>query len=236
MSVGTRQPRNEQAPLERVELHSGDRMTREEFHRAYRLMPEDFKAELIGGIVYVSSPLKRFHATRHLSLGTAFFLYAGRTAGLEAGDNGTVILGEEDEPQPDLTLRILPEFGGQSRTTREDYIEGAPELVAEIAHSTRALDFHAKKQAYAAGGVLEYIVLSLRDRSLSWFDLAKGRELPPGPDGVIRSQVFPGLWIDPAALFAMDAGRMVAVMEAGLASPEYAAFAARLKTAGPRPI
>jgi Uma2 family endonuclease len=209
-------------------------MTREEFHRAYRLMPEDFKAELIGGIVYVSSPLRRFHATRHLPLGTALFLYAGRTAGLEAGDNGTVILGEEDEPQPDLTLRILPEFGGQSRTTGDDYIEGAPELAAEIAHSTRALDFHAKKDAYAAAGVLEYIVLSLGDRSMTWFDLKRGRELRPGPDGVIRSEVFPGLWLDPAALFAMDAGRVVAVIEAGLASPEYAAFAARLTAAGPR--
>src|SRR5437016_10183073 len=90
------------------ELHSGDRMTREEFPRIYEQMPEDFKAELIGGIVYVASPLKRRHGMNHLPLGAIFLAYEASTPGVECSDNTTVQLGEEGEPQPDLYLRILP--------------------------------------------------------------------------------------------------------------------------------
>src|SRR5436189_5611344 len=108
-------------------------------------MPVDFVAELIGGIVYVASPLKRRHGTNHLPLGSLFFAYEGNTPGVESGDNTTILLGDEGEPQPDLFLRILPEYGGQSRTTADDYVEGAPELIAEIAHSSQAIDLHAKR-------------------------------------------------------------------------------------------
>ena len=93
----------------RVELYSGDRMTQPEFHRLYEQTPKDFRAELIGGIVYVSSPLKRRHGTSHPALATVFFTYHGHTPGVECGDNTTIQLGEEGEPQPDLYLRILPE-------------------------------------------------------------------------------------------------------------------------------
>ena len=96
-------------PVE-LEFQTGDRMSREEFHRIYSQMPEGFRAELIGGIVYVASPLKRRHGTNHLPLGTLFFTYEARTPGVESGDNTTILLGDEGEPQPDLFLRILPEF------------------------------------------------------------------------------------------------------------------------------
>jgi Uma2 family endonuclease len=135
------------------ELHTGDRMSREEFLRIYESMPEDFQAELIGGIVFVASPLKRRHGTNHLPLGTLFFTYELNTPGIESGDNTTILLGEEGVPQPDLYLRILPEYGGQSRTTATDYVDGAPELVAEIAYSSRAIDLHAKRDDYTRYGV-----------------------------------------------------------------------------------
>jgi Uma2 family endonuclease len=151
---------------DRPELHSGDRMTREEFHHVYQAMPDDFQAELIGGVVYVASPLTRRHGTNHLPLGTLFFAYEGNTPGVESGDNTTILLGEEGEPQPDLYLRILSEFGGQSRTTADDYVEGAPELIAEVAHSSRAIDLHAKKDDYARYGVREYLVVSVREAQL----------------------------------------------------------------------
>src|SRR5207302_559487 len=95
-------------------LQNGDRMTQKEFHEIYENTPEGFRAELIGGIVYVSSPLRRPHGMNHLPLGAVLFLYEGSTPGVESGDNATVMLGEEGEPQPDLLLRILPEYGGQS--------------------------------------------------------------------------------------------------------------------------
>src|SRR5262249_7990323 len=159
------------------ELATGDHMTREEFHRIYAATSDTFRAELIGGIVYVPSPLKREHGVHHLVLGGLFAMYASRTPGIEVGDNATVLLGEDAEPQPDLYLRLLPEAGGQSRTSDDDYIVGAPELIAEIAHSSRAIDFHAKKDAYARYGVHQYVVVTLREGRVRWFDLLAGPKL-----------------------------------------------------------
>ena len=139
-------------PPEERELHTGDRMTRAEFHRIYERTPEHFRAELIGGIVYVASPLRIAHGSNHLPLGAVFFGYESGTPGTQSGDNTTILLGDEGEPQPDLYLRILPDHGGQSRTTPDDYVEGAPELIAEIAHSSRAIDLHAKRDDYTRYG------------------------------------------------------------------------------------
>ncbi len=210
------------------ELQTGDRMTREEFHRLYEQTPEDFQAELIGGIVYVASPLKLTHGTNHLPLGTLFFVYEGNTPGIESGDNTTILLGDEGEPQPDLFLRILPEYGGQSKTTEDDYVLGAPELIAEIAQSSRSIDLHAKRDDYTRYGVCEYLVLCLRERELRWFDLRNDRELEPGDDGIYRIGVFPGLWIDGDALLARDHSRMMAVLQEGLLSAKHEEFVRRL--------
>jgi Uma2 family endonuclease len=185
---------------------------------------------LIGGIVYVASPLRIPHGSRHLYLGAAFVHYEAHTTGVEAGDNTTVLLADESEPQPDLLLRILPEFGGQSRTTDDDYIDGAPELVAEIAHSSRSLDMHRKRADYAEFGVLEYLVLDIQRQRLHWFDLRQDEELQPAKDGILRLQTMPGLWIDAAAVLARDYRRMIAVVDEGLASSEHQAFVKKLAT------
>ena len=211
-----------------LELQNGDRMTREEFHRVYSQMPEDFKAELIGGIVYVASPLKRRHGTNHLPLGTLFFTYEAHTPGVESGDNVTILLGEEGEPQPDLFLRVLTECGGQSQTSDDDYVLGAPELIAEIAFSSRSIDLHRKREDYTRYGVCEYLVLCLGEKKLRWFDLRNDRELEPGDDGICRITAFPGLWIDGEAVVAKDHLRMMAVLERGLSTPEHEQFVRRL--------
>ena len=210
------------------QLHNGDRMTQAEFHRAYEQAPEHFRAELIGGIVYVASPLRLPHGSNHVSLSGLLFIYGARTPGVEAADNTTVILAEDAEPQPDLFLRVLPSLGGLSRTTEDDYVQGPPELVIEIAHASRAIDLHAKRDDYAAAGVPEYLVYLVDERRLRWFDLAGNTELSPDGDGVVRVRQFPGLWIDTAALAARDAVRLMATLQAGLATPEHAAFAATL--------
>jgi Uma2 family endonuclease len=218
-------------PEERFELHTGDRMTRAEFHRIYEQTPEHVRAELIGGIVYVSSPLKRPHGTNHLPLGSLFFAYEGNTPGVESGDNTTVLLGEEGEPQPDLFLRILPEFGGQSRTTIDEYIAGAPELIAEIAFSSRSIDLHFKLDDYKRYGVREYLVVCLKEKQLRWFDLRAGLEVQPDADGVFRMRSFPGLWIHGEALLAKDIQRMTTTLNLGLATPDHAAFVKQLAAA-----
>lgn len=216
------------------ELHSGDRMTQEEFHRIYSRMPEDYQAELVGGVVFVASPLKRPHSTYHLRFGSVFDAYSAHTPGVEAGDNATIVLGDEDEPQPDLFLRILPEYGGQSRNTDDEYIADGPELLCEIAHSSRAIDLHDKYRQYRKFRVLEYIVVCLRPLRLHWFDLTSGNVLPADGAGILRSIAFPGLWIDGEALLRRDYHGLMAALRSGLESPEHAAFVGRL-AAGPRP-
>jgi len=149
-------------------------------------------------------------------------------------DNTTLILGEESEPQPDLLLRVLPGYGGQSGVTEDDYCQGAPELIAEIANSSRAIDMNQKREDYERAGVLEYMVLCVRERELNWFHFPSRRMVRPHQDGVARSRIFPGLWIDVPALLARDGRRLIAAVQEGLASRSHAAFVKRLEKARKR--
>jgi Uma2 family endonuclease len=212
------------------ELRHGDRMTQTEFHRIYKKMPESFKAELIGGIVHLASPLRLQHGNPHVHLGMVFGIYEFNTPGVQSGDNTTVLLGREGEPQPDLFLRTLPEHGGQSRTTRDGYVKGAPELIAEVADSSQSVDLRGKLSDYRRYGVREYLVLCIREQHFRWFDLAADQELAADDDGIIRVRTFPGLWIDVPALLSKDR-RLLVVLEQGLATPAHAAFVQALAAA-----
>jgi hypothetical protein len=56
-------------------------------------------------------------------------------------------------------------------------------------------------------------------------------DLPLGADGIYRSHVFPGLWLDPIALIVGDTRRLRAVLDLGFGTPEHAQFVARLARA-----
>lgn len=221
-------------------LRAGDRLTRAEFERRYEAMPEVKKAELIEGVVYMPSPVSiEGHGSPHADLGCWLSYYKAFTPGLQTGDNSTVRLDHDNDPQPDLCLRILPEYGGQSRTSTDGlgYVEGAPELVAEVAASSVSYDLHQKLNAYRRNGVLEYVVWRVEDGELDWFVLHEGRydRLPQGADGLCRSEVFPGLWLDSVALLRGDLARVLQVVQQGVASPEHAEFVRQLqqRRAGP---
>jgi Uma2 family endonuclease len=217
-------------------LHNGDHLTQPEFHRRYEACPEGVKFELIGGSVYMASPLKRPHGTYHPELSLVLTVYKSGTPGVEVADNMTAILGEESEPQPGLLLRLLKECGGQSEYNEDDYLVGAPELVAEVAHSTRAIDLGRKRLDYLAAGVQEYLVLCVEEQELHWFHFPSRRKLKADRAGVWKSRVFPGLWLDGPALLARDSARLLATAQRGLATPEHAAFVRRLEERlGPKP-
>lgn len=215
-------------------LEAGDHLDQATFHARYEAMPLDFRAELLEGIVYMPSPMKLPHGTHQLKLSGWLDQYEVATPGTCGGSGLTVILVPESEPQPDGCLVVLPEKGGQVRITDDEYLAGAPELVAEIASSTESYDLHAKKRVYEKAGVREYLVVALRQQQVFWFTLREGRfhEQPPDADGLYRSQVFPGLWLDPAALLRLDGARLQQVSREGLASAEHAAFAAKLAAIG----
>lgn len=210
-------------------LENGDRLDQKTFHKRYMAMPPGKRAELIGGIVYMPSPQKLPHGRSQARLLRWLSEYEENTPGTEVLVNSTSILGEESEPEPDGCLYVLPECGGQSKEI-DGYLSGAPELIAEISWSTESIDLNAKKTDYEKAGVREYIVVALRMKRVFWFIRRRGKfkELAPASDGILRSDVFPGLWLDPAALLRGDSKRILAVVRQGLASPEHAAFVAKL--------
>jgi Uma2 family endonuclease len=213
-------------------LVAGDRLTRDEFERRYQAMPHVKKAELIEGVVYMPSPISwHGHASPQCDLITWLGTYQAFTPGVQGAGNATVRLDFDNEPQPDAILRIRPEYGGHSKTSPDDYAEGAPELVAEVAASSASYDLHDKLKAYRRNGVQEYIVWRVWDEAIDWFVLEGGRYrvLSSNSDGVYQSLVFPGLWLDAAALLKGNLARVLAVVQQGIATPEHAEFVRRLE-------
>lgn len=212
-------------------LESGDRLTRHEFERRYTAMPHLKKAELIEGVVYVSSPLRfKSHGQPHGDLIIWLGTYKVSTPGVELGDNATVRLDLDNEPQPDVLLLIDEKLGGQAKISEDDYIEGAPELVAEVAASSASNDLYDKKRAYRRNGVQEYIVWQILENKVDWFSLQNDEyvTLEADANGIIKSQIFPGLWLDMTALLTGEMTKVLAVLQQGLNSTEHQAFVERL--------
>jgi Uma2 family endonuclease len=209
-------------------LRGGDHLSQPEFHRRYLQYPDHIKFELIGGIVYMASPLSRFHSRYDGKIGFMCELYSFSSPGTEVLHNATTILSEDDEPQPDLGLRILPEYGGLSRN-QDKYVGGAVELIVEVAVSSRAIDLHAKRDAYKKAGVIEYLVVCVDPPELHWHHFPDDTLLSPDKKGVIKSRVFPGLWIHAQALLDLDSAKLREVVEQGIASRPHAAFVRKLE-------
>lgn len=212
-------------------LENGDRLTRQEFERRYTAMTHIKKAELIEGVVYVASPVRaNRHGRPHAQIIGWLLVYEAATPGVYLADNTTVRLDADNEPQPDALLRIEPEVGGNSRISDDDYVEGTPELIAEIAASSASYDLNDKLNAYRRNGVQEYIVWQSYENRLDWFRLQEGRYVALQPDeaGIIRSEIFPGLWLAVNALREGDMARVLAVLQQGLQTAEHQAFVERL--------
>ncbi len=229
MSTGERAKRKTLLPR----LESGQLLDQPTFHERYEAMPEGTWAELVNGVVYMPSPIRNEHGETDDDVSVWTGLYKRSTKGIRSGKNSTVILDEIGESQPDGHLRIPEQFGGQTRIER-GYIVGSPELIIEIARSSRSFDLNQKKVEYERTGVREYVVVELDPDRIHWFIRRGTRfvQMRPGPDGIYRSIVFPGLWLDPTALYAQDLDRLIQVLEQGLATPEHAAFVAKLAAAG----
>jgi Uma2 family endonuclease len=216
----------------RPPFNPGDRLTRAEFERRYQAYPEIKKAELIEGVVYMPSPVHyKNHGQPHFSLIGWLSTYVTATPGISGADNTTVRFDFENEVQPDAVLRLEERKGGLSRIADDDYLEGPPELIVEIAASSAAYDLHDKKRVYARSGVPEYLVVQMYEQQIDWFALQEGvyEPLPADDQGIIRSQQFPGLWLDTAAFWHNDVAGMLNRLQEGLATEAHAAFVKQLK-------
>jgi hypothetical protein len=209
-------------------LSAGDKLTRQEFLRRWEADPEIKKAELIGGLVFMPSPVSVEHGDTEADVGTWLGVYKATTPGTASGHNTTSLL-LEDTPQPDLNLRLLPEYGGAS-SEKDRYLQGVPEFLAEICRSSASYHLHVKFDLYQAAGVPEYLAILLYEEEIRWHVLADGRYqlLSAAADGLWRSRVFPGLCLDGKALLGGNLAQVLARLQEGLDSPAHKQFVTEL--------
>src|SRR5487761_1246769 len=209
-------------------LGPGDKLSREEFLRRWQAHPEIKNAELIGGIVYMPSPVSVEHSNGDWDIGLWLGNYCVATPGTDGGHSATSFL-LDDTPQPDIHLRILSEYGGGS-WVQDGYLQGSPELLVEVCRSSAPYDLHVKYDLYQAAQVPEYLAVLQLEREIRWHVLVGGkyRILSPEADGLWRSRVFPGLWLDGQALLARDMRKVLTRLQEGLQSAEHQEFVARL--------
>ncbi|APB32659.1 Uncharacterized protein conserved in cyanobacteria [Gloeomargarita lithophora Alchichica-D10] len=209
-------------------LENGDRLSQAEFERRYQAMPAVTHAQLIEGVVYMASPLRiKSHGEPHGDMIGWLGNYKVATPGVVLGIEPTVRLDPDNEPQPDAVL-FIP--GRQATISSDDFIVGAPELVVEIAASSATIDLHAKKSAYARNQVQEYLVWRTLEQTLDWFRWVEGeyRAQTPDANGILQSQVFPGLWLDPFALVQGALAQVLAVLQQGISTPAHQEFVQKL--------
>ena len=200
-------------------LSPGDRMGRDEFLDRWYKMPGLKFAELIDGVVYMPSPLSNPHSDYDNLVHGLLFHYRARVPGCQALVSATWLMGPKSAPQPDASLRWAKPFGGRSKVVNKLTV-GVPELAVEISLSSRSYDLGPKLLLYQSKGVQEYLVFIVEDQRVEWRVLDNGRYrlMKPHKDGTLRSRIFPGLWLDPAAFWREDPAGLLATLERGLAA------------------
>lgn len=231
-------------------LYDGDRLTSEEFLRRYEADPYVVRAELLNGVVHINARREvvdgkerimppiggEGHSAPQAKVMALMSFYAAHTPGLESHGPTTVHVSMLNNPEPDALLRILPEYGGASALGEDDYIDGPPELLVEISNTTGSRDMTTRLEAYQFEGVKEYLVWRTNKDEITWFILRRKKYVPlvADADGVLKSETFPGLWLDTPRLLANDMATALATLQQGIASPEHAAFVAKLQATAKR--
>lgn len=210
-------------------LHDGQQLLQPEYHRLYEAIPEGQKCELIDGVVYMAAAQRWQHSRSEPLLTMLLVMYEAATLGVQVLHNATTILDKKNEPQPDLQLRVLTNFGGRTVITPERYVSGPPELVIEVSDSTLHFDLNKKLTMFQKQGVKEYWVVDVDAAKIHWFVWPEG-ERKIDTDGVLRSVTFPGLWIDSQALFQENIAQLQTTLNQGLQQPEHASFVTHLKS------
>jgi Uma2 family endonuclease len=215
-----------------TDLVTGEHMNVEDFLRRWEELPDLKNAELIDGVVHVPSPVSREHGSLDFLIHWWLAHYAQATPGCNGGSNSTWLM-LDSAPQPDAYLRILPSHGGQSGDEKR-FCTGAPELAVEICLTSTEVDFGPKRKLYQRAGVREYITIERLWKRIVWRALDENAVYVPQEtpvDGIMRAQVFPGLWLDVAAFWADDGAKMLAALNAGLSSEDHRKFVDRLASA-----
>jgi hypothetical protein len=213
-------------------FENGDRLDQKTFHDLYERTPFRFRAELVDGIVYLKIPKPvRLRRRPRLSLSVWLGAYEAETEGVQIAMHATNILIDRNETHPYQTVIVDPALGGRTSINADDFVEGGAELLVEIAERSCSLPYHKKFEQYQKANVREYIIVNLESRNFNWFtNTANGfQPIKPNADGIMKSRVLPGLWLDREATLNDNNKRVRAVLDSGLASPEHAKFVTKLQ-------
>jgi Uma2 family endonuclease len=230
MTMLANKPRATPTPtLAPVLLATGDRMDQPTFHRLYSQTPPGFKAELVEGAVYVASPVSSHHSIPHARIMLWLGLYELATPSTIVCDNGTLVMNDANELQPDAMLLLNSSVGGGCALA-DGYVRGVPELVVEVSHTTESLDRVSKRRVYESLGVAEYLVVLVASQSVEWWSqTANGFvALKADRNGRFKSKAFPGLWLTPSGIVDASTQQLANTLHEGLASPDHARFVAKL--------
>jgi Uma2 family endonuclease len=217
-------------------LENGDHLTRSEFLRRWEAMPHVRRAELIEGIVFMGAAVRhRQHGRPHRILIGWIDRYIAGTPGVDGGDNASVGLDDQNEPQPDAYLFLPAALGSTLRETADGYLDGPPDWIGEVAASSASIDLHSKLEVYRRAGVREYLVWRVGDEAVDWF-VREGDQFVAlaAESGIFKSRLFPGLWLDAKALAKQSLRPLHTTLAQGMASPEYIDFAKRVAEHAPK--
>ncbi len=211
-------------------LNTGDHLSRAEFERRYAARPDIKKAELIEGVVYVPSPVYPQHGEPHSDIIGWLGVYRAATPRVRVFDNTSLRLDADNEPQPDVMVWIDDPEKRAPPIPEDSIPEITPDLIVEVAASSAAYDLNNKLKVYRRNGVQEYLALLVYEQEARWHAWREGEYelLTPDEEGVLRSEVLPGLWLQPARFWAGDLAGVLEILQQGLASPEHEAFVERL--------
>jgi Uma2 family endonuclease len=209
-------------------LHNGDHLDGVEFMRRYEAMPEDVKAELIDGVVYMASPVRMDHGYPLTCITGWLYNYSLNTPGVKPYTDITVRLADKSIPQPDGLLIIQND--GSTQSDDKGYLVGPPELCVEITYSSISLDRNEKYAVYERFGVQEYLLWNVEDEQIEWFALKNDKYAPlkQSRDGILQSKVFPGLWLQVDAMLNDDQVQVNETLQLGLLHPSHAQFVKKL--------
>lgn len=177
--------------------------------------------------------LARPYVLGELASSVSYWLcqYRRSTPCVESLGRVSIFLDPTTEIETTAAMWLTPGADDRPRWQR---CEGVPELLVEVTATVHNKVFRRRLRVYEQSEIHELLVVTGDPRDTALYARENGRfaRVSPADDGSYRSRVFPGLWLDPSALFSDEWNEMAACLDRGMATEEHAAFVASSVEAG----
>ena len=184
-----------------TKYRTGMRMSLDEF---LALDETDGKWELDDGVLYIMPSGTRDHQFLDLEFSRriADYIDSFEQTPAHIYHEMTTILSRELQRAPEPDIVIVRE--GRPGVLDGRWVEGAPDIVAEILSTDRNRDRVRKRRIYAEAGVLEYWLIDPENDSVTLLELGNGEFVERaalGADDTLTTPLLPGLSIPLAEVF-----------------------------------